>query len=340
MSSGPLLTSLALAAALPLHAQQSPAGGPSAPASAPTVQLLTAEVERLYADWRSGHLERAVARFARDLRARTSAEKTGATLQVQRDRMGEYVGLDAGSLRHAGTAEGRPLVVLDVTVRHARASSHAYYGFVFEEGAWRLRAWGQATGLPDETTAPAAARALLDGVVRDGPLSVLPHFSAATRELEGEAQLRRKLAHLAAVYGPMRSYTMAEPAFATLFCRDVKATVRFDGGGGRLTMQVCSDGGAWLVETIDIAPEVVTGGFFQRAMTFELAQKWPTESVSVSCPDVPIAVGGEVTCRIEKGAERAKVRVRRTGEASMRSWARQPSRAMPRPTRKDTRGMG
>lgn len=299
-------------------AMEAPSASPPAPRpDAPQVDALKATVKGLYADWAAGRIEAAFNGFAKTFRERSSPAATAASLRTAREAMGEYVGLEGGELRPAGiAADGRPVTVLGVTVRYQRGSQAADFAFVHQDGAWRLAAWGPRTPVPDDATAKSAARALMDGVARGGAMTLMTRFTASTRAQAGEAGLVRSLGHVAAVLGGLRRYELGEPVFASLTCRDLKGTAEFEHGRARINLQVCRESDAWMLQSFDAFPEEVAGGYFERAIAYEL-EAAGQGGATVRCPDGPVAVGAEVACRVARGGERIVMRVRRTGETQM-----------------------
>lgn len=176
----------------------------------------------------------------------------------------------------------------------------------------------------DDAAVGKAVRTMLDGVVREGFSSLRRHLTSETRQEVQEDQWRRKVRHTTAVHGAMRRYEVGAPTYVNRECRHVKGSAVFEHGPASLTVQLCREDNAWMLQSIDVVPEVVTGKFFERAIVFEAKEKWPEGAVTVTCPDVPVPAGGELTCRIDAGGDKAAFRVRRTGATSIQVLGRVP----------------
>jgi hypothetical protein len=302
-----------LAATAAMASPHAPALLPARSHTRPRVGPLKAEVERLYADWKAGRVDRALPRLSEALRSSVTADMVAAVLEAERARMGDYVGIEGGTLREGASDEGRPVAVLKVTVRHARATTPALYAFVEEGRTWRLRSWGPRAELPDEATLLPAARALLDQVAREGALTLMARFPRETLEQEGgEAAFRSQFTTVAAIYGSLRDYDLPPPAFVTLACRQFNAPARFEHIEGAITFQLCNDTGEWMLNNIDIAPRTVTGPTVERIFVVKM-RELTGRDYTVSCPPVAVEVGAEVTCQMAGGGEKRTVRLRRAG---------------------------
>jgi hypothetical protein len=176
----------------------------------------------------------------------------------------------------------------------------------------------------DDAAVDKAVRTMLDDLAREGFSSLSRHLTSETRRGEGEEQWRRKVRHSTAVYGALRRYEVGAPAYVNPECRHVKGSAVFEHGPALLTAQLCREDDAWMLQSFDIVPERVTGKFFERAIAFEAREKWPDGAFSVTCPDVPVPAGGELTCHLDVGGDKAAVRVQRRGLTGMAVLGRVP----------------
>ena len=290
--------------------------------AAPTPETQArAEAERFLVDWKTGRLGDAYERLTSRLRQLVTRTQLEAALEPVRQELGQYVAVERERFSDE-RIDDQKAVVLDAILRFERGTTSGKFAFLQERGAWRLRY--VKLDLPkderpplDDAPVARIAHEILEGLARDGLVSVVKLLPAQAKERFGEQALREVFARMADTLGTLRSHSLGKPSpIQDGECRQLEGRGRFEHGQAALRLALCPDQGVWRLLAIDIAPEM-TPRLFARMARATLAQSLGRTDFELSCPPVLVPVGSEATCRFTSRGEKRSARVRRLEDADL-----------------------
>jgi hypothetical protein len=300
-----------LASALPLLGGAPPA---------PSADSLRAEADRVFGELRDGHVDRAHGRLAEALRRHVTARDFAAGMEPTAQRFGAFVRIERAEAGQGSRIGSQPVAVLEAVFRFARGAAPVTLTFVEEGGAWKLR--GLVVHDPDHPMAPLderlaipAARAILDGAVREGLGSIAARFPPEARDAPEEA-MRATLDGQHRLLGPLRSFTLGTPSMNSVKCRDVVAPARFEHGNADVSLTFCPQDGAWRLFEIEVIPDLAPP-LFERLVALAVSADGTRTGVSARCPPARVPVGGAARCRVTVTGKTHEVTVRHVKQGSI-----------------------
>lgn len=284
--------------------------GAGASGSAPSLEVLRPEAERILRDFGEGRMEAVEARFVEALRPRVKAAR--ASLAAQRAQLGDFVRVEDARLFTAARIGGHPVTVLDADVKFDKTPAFAELGFVHERGQWLLHGFTVAVADDrpplDDARAPAAAKAFLDDARQRGLVVLFEAIPSVARDKDWtEAELRAMAQRPEALLGKLRTFRQGNMEFAWNRCRTLPADASFDRGQGTVSLILCPSGGAWRPFQVEIEP-VMTAALFETMVRDLVARELRLPAAEVRCPASLVPIGDTVTCELTRAGRKLKVR--------------------------------